>query len=97
MLIEIPHPCGSADEGGSPSRLVVSDHSPAFEGDPLLMLTWEDDVDIHALRRQGWTISAIARHIGRDRKTVRDYLNGQRDPGVRKRAASIRSHRSSTM
>jgi transposase len=48
------------------------------------MITREDDVDIHALRRQGWTIAAIARHVGRDRKTVRDYLNGKREPGVRK-------------
>ena len=47
------------------------------------MLTWEDDVDIHALHRQGWTISAIARHTGRDRKTVRAYLTGLRSPGVR--------------
>ena len=51
------------------------------------MLTWEDDVDIHALHRQGWTISAIARHTGRDRKTVRAYLAGKRSPGVRARAA----------
>ena len=50
------------------------------------MITREDDVDIHALRRQGWTITAIARHVGRDRKTVRDYLNGKREPGVRQRA-----------
>jgi transcriptional regulator len=28
------------------------------------MLTREDDIDVHALRRQGWTISAIARHLG---------------------------------
>ena len=49
------------------------------------MLTWEDDVDIHALHRQGWTISAIARHTGRDRKTVRAYLTGKRTPGVRAR------------
>jgi transposase len=50
------------------------------------MITREDDVDIHALRRQGWTITAIAHHVGRDRKTVRDYLTGKREPGVRKRA-----------
>jgi transposase len=50
------------------------------------MITREDDVDIHALRRQGWTITAIANHVGRDRKTVRDYLNGKREPGVRRRA-----------
>ena len=49
------------------------------------MLTWEDDVEVHALRKRGWTISAIARHTGRDRKTVRDYLSGKRMPGVRAR------------
>ena len=48
------------------------------------MLTREDDIDVHALRRQGWTISAIARHLGKDRKTVRAYLNG-REAGVRER------------
>ena len=47
------------------------------------MLTWEDDVEIHALHQRGWTISAIARHTGRDRKTVRAYLTGRRSPGVR--------------
>ena len=36
------------------------------------MITWEEDVDIHALRRQGWTITATAHHVGRDHKTVRD-------------------------
>lgn len=50
------------------------------------MLTREEDIDVHALRRQGWTISAIARHLGRDRKTVRAYLAG-REPGVRARTA----------
>ena len=40
------------------------------------MLTWEDDVEVHALRKRGWSISAIARHTGRDRKTVREYLAG---------------------
>src|SRR6476620_9974010 len=47
------------------------------------MLTQEDDVDIHALRRRGWSISAIARHVGRDRKTVKAYLDGKRQVGVR--------------
>ena len=46
------------------------------------MLTREDDIDVHALRRQGWTISAIARHLGKDRKTIRAYLSG-REAGVR--------------
>jgi transposase len=40
------------------------------------MLTQEDDVEIHALAARGWSVSAIARHTGRDRKTVRRYLAG---------------------
>jgi len=47
------------------------------------MLTQEDDVDIHALRKRGWSISAIARHVGKDRRTVRAYLDGTRQVGVR--------------
>jgi transposase len=54
------------------------------------MITREEDIDAHALRRQGWTISAIARHLGRDRKTIRAYLRGDREPGVRARAAADR-------
>ena len=38
-----------------------------------------------ALRARGWSVSAIARHLGRDRKTVRDYLSGKRVPGERQR------------
>ncbi len=40
------------------------------------MLTEEDVVEIHALARRGWSVSDIARHTGRDRKTVRRYLAG---------------------
>jgi len=40
-------------------------------------------VEVHALRARGWTISAIARHVKADRKTVRAYLSGTRTPGVR--------------
>ena len=50
------------------------------------MLSREEDIDAHALARQGWTISAIARHLGRDRKTIRAYLRGDRVAGVRKPA-----------
>jgi transposase len=50
------------------------------------MLTREDDVDAHALHRQGWTISAIARHLGHDRKTIRAYLKGDRVAGQRRPA-----------
>lgn len=52
------------------------------------MLTREEDIDAHALRRQGWTISAIARHLGRDRKTIRAYLRDERVAGQRKLAGS---------
>ena len=48
------------------------------------MLTWEEDVEAHALRKQGWTITAIARHLHRDRKTIRAYLAGKRTPGGRR-------------
>ncbi len=48
------------------------------------MLTWEEDVEVHALHRRGWSISAIARHTGRNRRTIRNYLNGVTTPGVRK-------------
>lgn len=50
------------------------------------MLTEEDDVEIHALARRGWSVSAIARHTGRDRKTVSKYLAGPGEP--RERAPS---------
>lgn len=49
------------------------------------MLSWEADVEAHALREQGWTISAIARHMGHDRKTIRAYLTGARVPEQRVR------------
>ena len=52
------------------------------------MLTWREDVEVHALHERGWSISAIARHLERDRKTVRAYVNGQRVPGQRRAAAA---------
>jgi len=51
------------------------------------MLT-QGDVEAHAPAGRGWSISSIARHLGRDRKTVRAYLGGQRSPGVRRRPAA---------
>jgi transposase len=48
------------------------------------MLTQGESVEAHALRERGWSVSAIARHLGRDRKTVRAYLSGKRAPGQRK-------------
>lgn len=49
------------------------------------MLTWEDCVEAQALRAKGWSISAIAAHLGHDRKTIRAYLSGERRPGERSR------------
>jgi len=43
-------------------------------------------VEATALRARGWSISAIARHLGKDRQTVSDYLNGRRVAGVRRRS-----------
>ncbi len=60
------------------------------------MLTWEDDLEVHALRKRGWSISAIARHTGFDRKTVRKYLAVTANPGSGHVRARIRSSRSST-
>lgn len=51
------------------------------------MLSREDVVEIVALYRRGWSVSAIARHTGRDRKTVRAWLRGER--ARRPRAASV--------
>jgi transposase len=53
------------------------------------MLSLEEEVEAHALHRQGWSISAIARHLGIDRKTVRTYLNGDRVAGTRVRSAPL--------
>jgi transposase len=50
------------------------------------MLTWENCVEAQALRTKGWSISAIAAHLGHDRKTIRAYLNGDRRPGERRPA-----------
>ena len=44
------------------------------------MLAQEEYVEVHALRRRGWSMWAIARHLGRDRKTVRAHLAGERVP-----------------
>jgi transposase len=50
------------------------------------MFSVGEDVETDALFKRGWTVSAIARHLGRDRKTVRSYLSGERTPGVRRPA-----------
>lgn len=51
------------------------------------MFSGSEDMQAEALFKRGWTISSIARHLGRDRKTVRAYLNGERVAGVRRSSA----------
>ncbi len=49
------------------------------------MLTVEEATAAHTLNARGWTISAIARHLRRDRKTIRRYLTGEQSAGPRRR------------
>ena len=49
------------------------------------MFTGNEDMEATALRKQGWSISAIARHLGRNRETIRNHLNGTRVAGERRR------------
>ena len=51
------------------------------------MFTQGEAVEAHALRQRGWSISAIARHLNRDRKTVRVHLVGGREAGRRRAPA----------
>lgn len=51
------------------------------------MFTQEESVQAHALAARGWSISSIARHLGRDRKTVRAHIRREKEPGTRARAA----------
>ncbi len=50
------------------------------------MLSRGEDVEVNALVERGWNISAIARHLGRDRGTISNYVNGKTTPGVREPA-----------
>ena len=44
-------------------------------------------MEVQALASRGWSVSAIARHLDRDRKTVRAYMRGERQAGARAGAA----------
>jgi len=50
------------------------------------MLAQEEHVEAKALKEQGWSISAIARHLGRDRKTIRTSLRAGHAPEGRTRS-----------
>jgi transposase len=45
-------------------------------------------MEVAALHKDGWSVSAIARHLGRDRKTVRRYLSDEVTVGVRARSTT---------
>lgn len=55
------------------------------------MLTWEDQLEAHALRKRGWTITAIAARLARDRKTIRACLaeGGSPDPSTGSNDCSV--------
>ena len=54
------------------------------------MLSWEEFVLIHHLKKRGWSIRAIANHLGKDRKTIRRYLyDTDLVPGERRSVARL--------
>jgi hypothetical protein len=54
------------------------------------MLCWEEFAELRNLHERGWSVSAIAHHLGKDRKTVRRYLaDSDAWPGVRKPAGRL--------
>lgn len=57
--------------------LLVSDASSSVEGGRFVTLTWEDDMEVHALRKRGWSIPAIPAMTA---NTVRMYLTGDQKP-----------------
>jgi hypothetical protein len=50
------------------------------------MLTESEEKEAHVLFGQGWPIAAIARHLGRDRATIRAYIHGGRTAAARRTA-----------
>ncbi|WP_157877728.1 hypothetical protein [Streptomyces kanamyceticus] len=76
---------GDLDEPAEPPDPVVLAAliEPPEPADPpdgqLLARVRQWHTDIHQLRERDWTISAIARRLGRDRKTVRHYLTTDLD------------------
>jgi hypothetical protein len=48
------------------------------------MLTPDEDLEIRALAAQGRSVSAIARDLGGDRKTVRAHLRSERSASLRR-------------
>jgi hypothetical protein len=59
----------------------------------LSRLTSEEDVEVTALAKRGWTISAIARHVGRDRRAG----SGPAAPGGSRWVRAVRGLRARTV
>lgn len=79
MLTEIPHVRASIHGGGAPPGAGGCETNRRRE-ESRLDAVIKEDVEITSLRKRGWSISAIARHVGHDHKTVRSYLSGEREP-----------------
>lgn len=85
MLIEIPHPCGDAEKGGPPSKLLVSDANSSSRRRPAFSCshgrtTWK----YMPTPSQLVDLSDRPPHRFRP-KTVRKYLAGDGKPGIRAR------------
>ena len=66
---------------------------PALPQTPLMQRVATRHAEIHRLRQATWTLSAIARRLGLDRKTVRRYLTDDLDTLI----ASARDRRPSQL
>ena len=72
--------------------LVVRCREPG-EGGRDATLCWDEFVELRNLHERGWLVSAIARHRGKDRKTVRRYLaDPDARPGIRKAVRPAARH-----
>lgn len=65
---------------------MVSDHTSVLEKGPLVYVDTEGRCGHPRVIRNGMSISEIARRTGRDHKTKRAYLPGERVVGKRQRA-----------
>jgi transposase len=82
-----------AEQDEPPQAPAVVLPVPVLPRTPIVLRTRERYEDVHQLVDRGWTVSAIARHLQLDRKTVRRFrdtpldelLAGAKDFGVHRR------------